>query len=248
MYLRLITGFITLIYASTVVSQETPENWPSPVKDTLNGMVLFDRVEVARNNDDENIAVWDMVGWHGGDKYRVYFKSEGENKQNDGQPTDIERAELLASKLIAPFWELQVGLGTSGELSSDANMENYGVLSLYGMAPYQFEVDSSLIINEDGDVRISMEAEYDYRVTQTSYLQPRLSLAASLSESEQFDRPVGFNSLRIGLRYRVEITREFAPYIGAYWSRALGNSADELRKAEQSINESGVVIGARVWF
>ena len=115
-------------------------------------VILFDRFEYTRTDDNENIGVWDMVGWYGGDTYRIYFKSEGENKQNDGEPTDIERAELLASKLIAPFWELQAGLGTRGTLTSESNMENYAVISLYGVAPYQFEMDNSLMINEDGDI------------------------------------------------------------------------------------------------
>jgi len=248
MNLRIIFGLIILTVTLRSVAQETPESWPSPVKDTLNGIVLFDRLEVARNNREENIAVWDMIAWYGGDTYRLYFKSEGENKQNDGEPTDIERAELLASRLIAPFWEIQVGIGARGELTSDSNMENYAVISLFGMAPYQFEVDSSLIINEEGDVSVSMEAEYDYRISQTSYLQPRISLSASLSESERFDRPSGFNSIRVGLRYRMEVSREFAPYIGAYWSRALGNSADNLRGIGDPVHETGVVLGARVWF
>ncbi|MBT0587992.1 copper resistance protein B [Alteromonas oceanisediminis] len=248
MNLRIIFGFLLLTATFSSIAQETPESWPSPVKDSLNGIVLFDRLEVSRNNRDENIAVWDMIAWYGGDTYRLYFKSEGENQQNDGEPTDIERAELLASRLIAPFWEFQVGIGTRGELTSESNMENYAVLSLYGMAPYQFEVDSSLIINEDGDISISMEAEYDYRISQTSYIQPRISVSASLSESERFDRPTGFNAIRVGLRYRMEVSREFAPYVGAYWSRALGNSADKLRSTGDPVHETGIVLGARVWF
>ena len=241
------------IMASSVLSvnayaQATPENWPEPVKEISNYIVVFDRFEVARTNSEENIGVWDMMGWYGGDTYRIYVKSEGENKQDDGEPTDIERAEVLVSKLIAPFWEIQGGLGTSGMLSSNSNMENYAVISLYGMAPYQFEIDSSLILNEDGDVRFAVEAEYEINVTQTSFLQPRVSLAGSITESERFERPSGFNSLRLGLRYRYEFAREFAPYIGVYWSRELGNSADKARLEDESVSETGLVIGARFWF
>ena len=242
--------FITLLIGLCASSnaQEIPSDWPKPVEQYNTGMILFDRFEYTRTNDEENIGVWDMIGWYGGDTYRLYFKSEGENKQDDGEPTDLERAELLASKLIAPFWEFQAGIGTRGTLSSESNMENYAVISLYGVAPYQFEMDNSIVINEDGDVSFSVEAEYEIRVTQTSFLQPRLALAGSLSESERFDRPSGFNSIRIGLRYRYEFAREFAPYAGIYWSRSLGNSADIARKNGESVSETGLVVGARFWF
>lgn len=236
------------VVCSATVAQETPSDWPKPVKEYYTGRVLFDRLEYTRTNNEENVGVWDMVGWYGGDTHRLYVKSEGENKQDDGQPTNIERAELLVSKLIMPFWELQAGIGTRGFLSSDSNMENYAVISFYGLAPYQFEMDNSLIINEDGDVSFSVEAEYEIRVTQTSFLQPRLALSGSLSESERFERPSGFNSVRLGLRYRYEFSREFAPYIGVYWSRNLGNSADAARSNDESVSETGIVLGARFWF
>ena len=248
MKIRLLLLSLPLAISGHVFSQETPEDWPPPVKYNFNGMAIFDRFEIARTDEGDNVGVWDMIGWYGGDTYRLYFKSEGENVQGDGAPTDIERAELLASKLIAPFWELQMGLGTRGELSSSTNMEHYAVLSLYGMAPYQFEVDSSLILNEDGDMSFSMEAEYDLRLTQTSYLQPRLSMTASLSDSERFDRLSGFNDIRLGLRYRMEWSREFAPYVGVYWSKALGNTADAIQASGDSAIEKGVVVGARFWF
>ena len=248
MHLRVLLVVLAFAGSNYSLAQETPKDWPSPVVDTLNGIVLFDRLEVARNNREENIGVWDMVAWYGGDTYRLYFKSEGENKQDDGEPTDIERAELLASKLIAPFWEIQAGLGTRGTLTSESNMENYAVISLYGLAPYQFEMDNSLIVNEDGDISFAVEAEYEVRMTQTSYLQPRLAISGSLTESTRYDRQSGFNSIRLGLRYRYEFSREFAPYVGMYWSRALGNTADVAELAGESVSETGFVLGARFWF
>jgi len=93
------------------------------------GQVLFDRLEYTRTDEQQNIAVWDMQAWYGGDYHRLVFKSEGENTQNDGMPTDLERAELLYGYLVSSFWSIQFGVGTKGELSSDADMENYAVVS-----------------------------------------------------------------------------------------------------------------------
>jgi copper resistance protein B len=103
-------------------------------------------------------------------------------------------------------------------------------------------------VNEDGDIAATIEAEYDLRLTQVSYLQPRLEVAAALTDAEAYDRPRGLNDIRVGLRYRYELSREFAPYIGAYWSRSLGDKADQIRAGGGDDSETGLVIGARIWF
>ncbi|GAC16856.1 copper resistance protein B [Aliiglaciecola lipolytica] len=95
------------------------------------------------------------------------------------------------------------------------------------------------------DTSISMEAEYDYRVLQTSYIQPRKSVSASLSESERFDRPSGVNAIRVGLRYRMEVSREIAQYVGVFWLKTLGNTAYNLCSIGGSVHETGIVFGAR---
>lgn len=224
------------------------EDWPEPVKDYRTGQVLFDRLELTRTNEQENAAVWDMMAWYGGDYHRVVFKSEGENIQDDGGPTHLESAELLYGYLISPFWSFQAGIGTRGELSSDSSMENYAVVSFMGLAPYWFEMDNSLMINEEGDVQFVSETEYEWQLTQTSYLQPRVELTANLTDSDEYQRQSGFSNLRVGLRYRHEVSREFAPYIGVYWNSALGNTADSMERMGEDTTETGLVLGARVWF
>ena len=224
------------------------DHWPEPIKPYRTGQVLFDRLEITRTENDENLIVWDMLAWYGGDRNRIYFKSEGENRSDDGEPTELESVELLASRLIAPFWEIQGGAGTRGSVASGAERENYLVFSLFGMAPYRFEMDNSITVNEDGDIAASIEAEYDIRLSQVSYLQPRLEVEAAFTDAEEYDRPSGFNNVRVGLRYRYELSREFAPYIGVYWSRALSDKADQIRAQGGDESETGVVIGVRMWF
>ena len=224
------------------------DDWPEPVKPYRTGQILFDRLEITRTDNDESLIVWDMLAWYGGDRNRLYFKSEGKNERGDGEPSELESAEILASRLVAPFWEIQGGVGTRGSMASGADRENYLVLSLFGVAPYRFEMDNSVTVNEDGDIAASIEAEYDIRLSQVSYLQPRLELKAALTDAEAYDRPSGFNDIRVGLRYRYELSREFAPYIGIYWSRSLGNKADLIRDQGGDESETGVVLGIRMWF
>jgi copper resistance protein B len=234
--------------SSSVYAGHAEDDWPEPVKPYRTGQVLFDRLEATRTDNDESLIVWDMLAWYGGDRNRIYFKSEGENRKDDGEPTELESAEVLASRLIAPFWELQGGIGTRGSLASGADRENYMVFSLFGLAPYRFEMDNSITMNEDGDIAATIEAEYDLRLSQVSYLQPRLEVAAALTDAQAYDRPSGLNDIRVGLRYRYELSREFAPYIGAYWSRSLGDKADQIRAEGGDESEAGIVVGVRMWF
>lgn len=249
--MRKLKVIMTLVLAGMsgpVWAGHAEDDWPEPVKSYRTGQILFDRLEVTRTDNDEDVLVWDMLAWYGSDRNRIYFKSEGENQKDDGEPTELESAEVLASRLIAPFWELQGGIGTRGSLASGAERENYLVFSLFGVAPYRFEMDNSITVNEDGDIAATIEAEYDLRLTQVSYLQPRLEVAAALTDAEAYDRPRGLNDIRVGLRYRYELSREFAPYIGAYWSRSLGDKADQIRAGGGDDSETGLVIGARIWF
>ncbi len=239
---------ITHLFIVGTSAAQSKEDWPSPIPEMYTGRVLFDRLEYTHTDNDENRAVWDMQAWYGGDHHRLVFKSEGENTQNDGLPTDLERAELLYGYLISSFWSLQAGIGTSGELSSDTSMENYAVISYQGLAPYWFEMENSIRINEEGDIQFISETEYDWQLSQVSFLQPRLELVANLTGSEKFDRLSGLSNVRLGLRYRHEVTREFAPYVGLYYSKALGRTADQLSSDGESTSEKGLVIGARMWF
>lgn len=245
---KTLTGLLLLGFASVVSAQHAEDDWPEPMKTSLTGQLMIDRLEISQTDNGDNVVTWDAIGWYGGDEKRLYIKTEGENQLNDGEPSELESAEVLASHLIAPFWEFQAGLGLRGSLDSDVNREHYAVFSLFGLAPYRFEIDQSLTVNEDGDIAASLEAEYDLRLTQVYYLQPRLEVAAALTDALDYDRPRGFNSMTLGLRYRYELSREFAPYIGAYWRQSFAKTADLEAARGKDDSEFGMVIGVRMWF
>ena len=83
------------------VAGHAKEDWPEPVKEYYTGQVLFDRLELTRTNEEENLAVWDMIAWYGGDYHRAVFKSEGENVQDDGERNDA--LPLDVSALASPL-------------------------------------------------------------------------------------------------------------------------------------------------
>ena len=61
-------------------------------------------------------------------------------------------------------------------------------------------------------------------------------------------RPLGRVIRRTGLRLRYELHRKFAPYIGAYWQKLYGDTADMARDEGDQVEDTAVVAGLRVWF
>lgn len=185
----------------------------------------------------------------GGDIHRVYLKSEGENVQGDGEDAEFESLELLYSRLIADFWELQGGVGYQGGIETDDHPQRtYGVIGLQGVMPYGIETDVALQVSDEGDVSASFEGEYDLRLTQRLTLQPRTEITAAASEVKAFGVGEGLNSVRVGMRLGYEVTRRIAPYVGAYWQKQYGDTADLSRAEGEATEDTGVVLGARLMF
>ena len=222
-------------------------NWPKPVEDQPFGYLLFDQFEY-RMKDDADTVRWDAVGWYGGDYHRLWLKSEGDWRTSGERGGEAE-IQALYGRLIAPFWDFQIGLrydqfsGTGFDRS-----RAFVVIGLQGLAPYRFEVEPSIFISEDGDVSTRLTATYEVLLTQRLILQPRLDFDAALRSAEQFGVGKGINSAGLGVRLRYEITREFAPYLGIHWLRRFGETADLARSEGGRDEDSAVVLGARLYF
>lgn len=237
------------VVAQAADGYAAPDDWPAPMTEHNMAMALFDRLEYAVPDKGHEELVWDVQAWYGGDVNRVYLKSEGENVQGDGEAAEFESLELLYSRLIADFWELQGGVGYQGGVFSDDHAERtYGVIGLQGVLPYGIETDLALQVSDEGDVSASVEGEYDLRLTQRLILQPRAEIAVAASEVEAFGVGEGLNSVRAGMRLGYEITRRFAPYVGVYWEKQYGDTADIARHHGDPTEDTGIVAGARLMF
>ena len=187
-------------------------SWPSPVDDTaMYSFVLFDLLEYQRTSDLDALR-WDMLGWLGGDYNRFWFKSEGRKVFTSRESSEVE-AQALYGRLIAPFFDVQVGLRYDQRLQRGANRTRvYAVIGLQGLAPYWFDIEPTLFISNKGKVSARLTATYDVLLSQRLVLQPRLEINAAFQKDEAIGIAAGLNDVELGGRLRYEIRRVRAVY------------------------------------
>ena len=205
--------------------------------------VMLERLE-AGFGDDDTALVWDAQGWIGGDIHRFVWKTEGEG-DFDGGVEEFE-VQALYSRAVLPFWDVQVGV--RHDVVDDGEDVTHLVAGVQGMTAGWWEVDAALFLSTEGDLTARAEAEWDIRLTQRWILQPRGELDLSAADDPARGLTSGFTSIEAGLRLRYEIRREFAPYVGVEWHRALGGAADLARAGGHSVEDTRLLIGLRAWF
>lgn len=205
--------------------------------------VILERLEAGWGDGDETF-LWDAQGWVGGDINRFWWKSEGEGDFGDG----LEEVEVQAlySRAILPFWDVQVGVRQ--DFHDGGDDATHLVAGIQGLAPYWWEVDAAAFLSTDGDLTARVEAEWDLRLTQRLIAQPRVELEASASDAPDRGLAAGLSSLTTGVRLRYEFRREFAPYVGVEWATALGDTADHIRAAGGSTDDTRIIFGLRAWY
>jgi len=211
------------------------------------GLLLVDQLEY-RLHEGNDLLRWDAEGWYGGDFNRFWFRTEGEQTL---QGPSAGRAEIHGyySRLIAPFWDAQVGLRYDQQWEPGGDpSRGFGALGVQGFAPYRFEVTPTLFISESGDVSARLTATKEYRITQRLIAQGRFETEVAVQDVPKFGVGDGFNYVELGLRLRYEIRLEFAPYIGVNWERELGQTASMARRAGDDPDVLSFVAGFRIWF
>lgn len=207
--------------------------------------LLFDRLE-AWDTDSGTGHSWEALGWLGGDKNRLWLRSQGERADGVTETTDLE---LLYGRSVARWWDVVVGLrhDIQHDIRPEAS-QDYAAIGLIGLAPYFFEIDATLYIGESGQSAARLEAETEILLTNRLILQPVIEL--NLYGKNEEDRGIGsgLSQAEAGLRLRYEIWREFAPYIGVNWEKAFGITADFARAADEPVDDKEWVIGLRAWF
>ncbi len=213
-----------------------------PVHDnTLQSYVLFDRLEGWAADSGTGLA-WEGQAWFGTDLNRMWLRSEGERVDGRLESADLE---VLYGHSFSPWWDVVTGVRHDFQ---PGGSQDFAAIGLMGLAPYKFEIAATAYVGQGGQTAARLEAEYETLFTNRLILQERVE--ANFHGKDDPNRGIGsgLSTFEAGLRLRYEFTRRFAPYIGIVHERAFGDTAD-LRRAElDSIKDTRIVAGLRLWF
>lgn len=221
-------------------------DWPSPVDDTtINSLILFDQLEY--RSSDGGAFNWEGLGWVGGDVNRLWIKTRGESSFVDGSGNS--EIQLLYGRLVSPYFDVVAGVRYDQNFRINENRGRaFGVIGIQGITPYWLDLEASLFLSQNGDLSGRLETRYNWFLTQKIVLQPLVELELAAQRVPNFGIGSGFNSVELGLRLRYEIKREFAPYIGVSWKRALGATASLEQREGANIDNLTFLTGVRLMF
>lgn len=208
-------------------AEPPPGNWTSPIHDdAVFAYLRFEQFEYRVPDDSSEPHIgWEVGGWLGTDRHRLKLDLEGQ-WEPDGDRAGEATTELRYARPITAFWSLEGGVRSVIEWRDGEDTENLfaGTVVLSGLAPYQFEMDTSLVVTEDADLSVEWEAEYDLRITQRLVVQPRLETALYAQDVPERGIAAGVNDLTADLRLRYELRRWLAPYVGIRIRQVVGEA------------------------
>lgn len=241
---------MTLDEVLELAATPPPSSYPDVVSDDATYVfTLIEQLEYRARDTGSDPLGWSAQGWIGRDFDKFRWKSEGE-AIFDGFDEGESETDLLFSRLISPFWDFQIGARYANEWTGGGDYEDTwsGQIGLQGLAPYMFELDSSLYVSEHGDISFGFEAEYHIRITQRLVLQPRTEFSLFAQDIPEKSIGAGMSDLSLDLRLRYEIKREFAPYLGISYQLLVGETGNLAKAAGVSDSAVFYLAGLRLAF
>ncbi|AMN67011.1 copper resistance protein B [Psychrobacter sp. P11G5] len=192
--------------------------------------------------DDDQIN-YEFDTWYGTDSNRVTLRSEGSIQTKDDKEID-SLTSLAYWKPLSIFWNGEAGVAYDTENDKSAVMAG-----ITGTAPYFIETDARAYLYTDGQVRLDLGAEYEWRLDQHWVVIPEVELTAFSKDDTDNHITKGFNEFGADVRLTYEmLSRQLAPYVGISYETALGNARDLRRQEDEAVDSSSVTAGVKFWF
>ncbi|SNT69364.1 copper resistance protein B [Psychrobacter sp. LV10R520-6] len=192
--------------------------------------------------DDDQIN-YEAETWYGTDGSRLSLRSEGSVKTKDDK--DIDSLTSLAYwKPLSIFWNGEAGIAYDTKNDKPAAMAG-----IVGTMPYFVETDARAYLYTDGQIRLDLGAEYEWRLNQHWVVIPEVGLTAFSKNDIDNGISKGFNDLDTEVRLAYEtLNRQLSPYVGVSYETALGDARDQRRQDNESVDSSSLTAGVRFWF
>lgn len=186
---------------------------------------------------DDNPFNWDVDFMIGKDLNKFYLYSEGTYVNSEISESENS---IVYSRAITSLWDFQSGLAYDTVPNENNLWLTFG---FQGLAPYFFESRVNFLIDDDGNIGLRADLDYDLLLTQKLILTPSLATSLYTKNNEKMEIGSGLSSTSLSLMLRYEFVREFAPYIGVQWDKTYGNT-----KEYEDIDNTEIVVGIRFWF
>lgn len=206
----------------------------------INAMFLFDQLEW--QGTDDGGANIDYLSWIGGDRNRLWIRSEAESERGRLENAFVD---VLWGRAIARWWDVVAGVRQDFRPGPSRTWVGAG---MQGIAPYWFEVEATAYVGEGGRTHARFEVEYELLLTNRLILQPIVEAELYGKSDPERGLGAGLSAFETGVRMRYEFKREFAPYIGVTWNRKMFGTADFARAEGEQVSGARLAVGLRTWF
>ncbi len=218
---------------------------PAPAMEGHGDMLIWqftmDQLEQRWQKGQDSTA-WKSDGFIGGDVSKLRLKSEG---SVSGGTMDHLEVQALYSVMVHDFWDFQAGIRQDFRPQPQTT---HLAIGFQGLAPQFLEVDAQAFLSERGDVTARLDVETDLLLTQKLILQPHAEVELAAQKVPETETGAGVSEMKLGLRLRYELVKEFAPYIGVAWERKLGETARLAKADGHDADDLRLVTGLRFWF
>jgi copper resistance protein B len=206
----------------------------------VHAYVLFDELEW-RAGRDVSGGHWDVDGWIGGDRDRLWVRAEGV-----GESGRLEEAHghVLWGRPIARWWDVVAGVRQD---LRPGDAQTWAAFGFQGLAPYRIDVEVTGYLGGDGRSQLRVDAAHDLRLTRRVVAQTRLEAMLAGKADPAREIGAGLSNTEFGIRVRYEFRRDLAPYAGVTWHRTYYGTADHHRVHGEPVATGRAVIGLRVW-
>ena len=192
--------------------------------------------------DDDQIN-YEAEAWYGTDGNRISLRSEGSVKTKDDKDID-SLTSLSYWKPLSIFWN-----GEAGIAYDTKNDKSAAMAGIVGTMPYFIETDARAYLYTDGQIRLDLGAEYEWRLNQHWVVVPEVGLTAFSKNDVDNGITKGFNDLDTEVRLTYEtLNRQLAPYVGVSYETALGSARNQRRQDNESVDSSSLTAGVMFWF
>jgi len=192
---------------------------------------------------DEDQINFEATGWYGTDSNRLRLRTEGSAQTKDDKEID-SLSSLAYWKPLSIFWNGEAGVAYDTENDNAAIMAG-----IVGTAPYFIETDARAYLYTDGQLRLDLGAEYEWRLDQHWVVIPEVGLTAFSKDDHDNGITKGFNEMETEVRLTYEtFSRQLAPYVGVSYETALGKARGQRRQENESVDSSSLTAGVKFWF